>query len=154
MTFSCAGPPTSLLYVDVGDPFLREAAALRHAVLLEPFGVDAEDDWDDEDPHSTHLVAVEDGVVVGYARLIAMPDGSARIRQVAVEPSRQRSGIGSSLVRELVGQARRRAVPLVWLEARIPAIAFYERLGFASLPGVFPSGKTGLPHVRMEQPLL
>ncbi|MFA5844361.1 MAG: GNAT family N-acetyltransferase [Coriobacteriia bacterium] len=142
-----------LHYVRAGDVLLSEAAALRYSVLLEPFGVSADGDRDDADPASTHLVAVEDGKAVGYARLIAMPDGSARIRQVAVEPSRQRSGIGSSLVLELVGLARRRAIPLVWLEARVTAIAFYERLGFKARPGVFPSGRTGLPHVRMEQPL-
>lgn len=147
-----SGTP-DLHYVRAGDVLLSEAAALRYAVLFEPFEVPDDGDWDDADPASTHLVAVEDGEVVGYARLIAMPDGSARIRQVVVEPSRQRSGIGSSLVLELIGLARRRGIPLVWLEARVTAIAFYERLGFTARPGVFPYGRTGLPHVRMEQPL-
>jgi hypothetical protein len=36
------------------------------------------------------------------------------------------------------------------LNARLRAIAFYERLGFEAVGDVFTTGKTGLPHRRME----
>ena len=126
-----------------------EVAALRYEVLHAPFGVAPSTDWQDDDPTSRHLVAVaESGEVIGYARLITL-EGGSQIRQVAVAPDRQRSGVGSALVLSLVAEAHSRGARGVWLNARLSAIAFYERLGFTPVGDVFTTGKTGLPHRRM-----
>lgn len=127
-----------------------EVADLRYAVLQEPFGVVRMDDWDDGDPASEHLVALApDGAVLGYSRLI-MGREDAQIRQVCVEPSTQRSGVGSALVQALVGRALERGAREVWLNARVPALAFYERIGFAAVGEPFATGRTSIPHMRME----
>ena len=127
---------------------------LRYDVLHAPFGVAPSDDWHDDDPASEHLVAVTwdgtaEGAVVGYARLITKGD-EAQIRQVAVAFDWQRSGVGSALVQAAVSEALSRGMSDVWLNARVPAIGFYERLGFEAVGDVFVTGKTGLPHRRME----
>lgn len=127
-----------------------QASALRYDVLHAPFEVPPSDDWGDDDPASEHLVATAaDGIVVGYARLITRGD-QAQIRQVAVVPGWQRSGVGSALVRALVSEAVSRGLCDVWLNARLTAIPFYERLDFEAVGDVFTTGKTGLPHRRME----
>jgi len=74
---------------------MRQVLDLRFDVLMAPFGVTRDDDWDDADPASLHLVAIEDGRAVGYARLI-VHGAEGQVRQVAVAFDRQRSGIGSS----------------------------------------------------------
>ena len=139
----------SLRYVPYDWPDLAQAVDLRYTVLQEPFGVERDDDWNDEDPRSRHLVAVaRDGRVIGYARLIV--NGDAQIRQVAVDPEWRGAGVGSALIRTLVRTAECDGFSEIWLNARVPAIGFYERLGFEAVGDVFNTGRTDIPHRRME----
>ncbi|PKQ20141.1 MAG: hypothetical protein CVT66_06685 [Actinobacteria bacterium HGW-Actinobacteria-6] len=131
-------------------PCMQEATDLRFEVLMAPFGVTRDDNWGDTDPHSHHLVAVEYGHVVGYARLIA-DSGAAQIRQVAVAFERQREGIGSALLEESVRKAHELGLDPVFLNSRVHAEEFYRRLGFTTVTAEpFPYGRTGMLHVRME----
>ncbi len=118
-----------------------EAAALRYEVLHGPFGVAPSDDWHDDDPESEHLVAVaSDETIVGYARLITRGN-EVQIRQVAVAFDWQRSGVGSALMQALVSEALSRGPCHIWLNARLHAISFYERLGFEAVGDVFTTGQ-------------
>jgi predicted GNAT family N-acyltransferase len=38
----------------------------------------------------------------------------------------------------------------VWLNARVTAVPFYEKLGFVVVSDVFRTARTYLPHVRMD----
>jgi len=106
------------------------------------------------DPAATEeTMAARGPELVGYASLLLEPDGTAHVRQLSVRTDRQRRGIGRALMREAEAEATRRDVPLIWLNARVTAEAFYHRLGYATVTGVFPSGRTNLPHVRMEKQL-
>lgn len=120
---------------------------------MAPFGVPRDDEWGDEDPASSHLLAIEGERVVGYTRLIVHGD-EAQIRHVAVAFDRQRTGIGSALIEEACRKAAAHGARRVHLNARLPAVPFYERLGFVAVTGEpFPSGRTGQLHVRMERAL-
>lgn len=88
------------------------------------------------------LVAEEDGRVVGHLALSEVTvDGERRgvlgLAPVAVEPGRQRDGIGGALIEEALGRAAAdgwRAVVLLGHEA------YYPRFGFAPAA---PVGLTG-----------
>lgn len=132
---------------------MAEVSDLRHRVLFLPFGIPRLEEWNDLDPASHHLVVFEDVRPVAYARLIAEGD-SAQVRQVAVDDERQRSGVGTALMREVLDRARLMGLGLVYLYARVSAEAFYHRFGFVTVSDdPFPYGRTGVPHVRMEFPL-
>ncbi len=139
-----------LRWVTHDDPLMSDVTELRWEVLMEPFGVERDDNWHDDDPHSHHLIAIDEGRVIGYSRLIE--DGAAgQIRQVAVAFDRQRSGIGSAMLAETVSKAGELGLDPVFLHARTRAEAFYQRLGFTTASAEpFPYGRTGMPHVRME----
>ena len=144
------GPGFRLEFVPWTWNRFGEVGDLRYEVLHAPFGVPRDDDWHDDDPASKHLVAIaEDGQIVGYARLI-MEQGGAQIRQVAVAFDWQRSGVGSALMQAVVADALERGACEVWLNARASALGFYERLGFVAVGDTFVTGRTGLPHRRME----
>jgi GNAT superfamily N-acetyltransferase len=130
---------------------MADANTLRHEALFAPFGIPRLDGWEDAGEDRAHLVAVHEGRVVGYACLLFDPEGNGHVRQVSVLPALQRSGIGRALMEEIDAEAGRRRLPLVWLNARHTAEAFYQRLGYATVSGTFPSGRTGVPHVRMEK---
>ncbi len=139
-----------LSWISHDDPLVRDVATLRHEVLMAPFGVSRDDNWGDDDPNSFHLVALQGDRVVGYSRLIRDSD-SAQIRQVAVAFDLHGSGIGSALMAEMVRRALELGLAAVFLNARLTAVPFYERLGFTTVSeSPFPYGRTGVLHVRME----
>jgi N-acetylglutamate synthase-like GNAT family acetyltransferase len=143
----------ALVWIDADDPRMAEAHALRHEALFAPFGLARDDRWDDAGVDRRHLVALDEGTVVGYASLLLEADGTGHIRQVSVRPALQGRGIGRALMAECEAEARRLGLPLVWLNARVTAEGFYRRLGYTTVSGTFPSGRTGVPHARMEKRL-
>jgi [ribosomal protein S18]-alanine N-acetyltransferase len=85
-------------------------------------------------PSRRHYVVAETGPeIVGYAGLAAA-GGDADVQTLAVAPSRRRRGTGSALLEALLDEAARRGCARVFLEVRadnLPALALYERFGFA-----------------------
>ena len=148
-----AAPPArgvELRFVAGDDAIMRGVADLCYETLHRPFGVSRDDRWDETDPASLHLAALEGGRLAGYARLL--DEGRrAHVRQVVVaEPFRDR-GVATAMVSMLVDEARRRGLSSVYLNARRPAVAMYERLGFSVTRGPFRMGRTYLVHFRMER---
>lgn len=143
-----------ICFEEYPSPLFAEIDELRYRVLFEPFGVGRDDDWNDADPSAAHALALSGGKVVGYARLITEADGrTGQIRQVAVDPAWERRGLGSALMRTVMGRAAELGLTDVWLNARLTAVPFYEKLGFRVTSGVFRAPRTYLPHVRMDRAL-
>jgi N-acetylglutamate synthase-like GNAT family acetyltransferase len=139
-----------LRYVAGDDALMREVLDLCYETLHRPFDVQRNDDWGNADPNSWHLVALENGIVVGYARLLAEGEWG-HVRQVAVYPEHRGRGIGTALVSRLVDLALAKDMPRVYLNARLTAVGLYENAGFRVVsPEPFPMPRTFLPHVRME----
>jgi ribosomal-protein-alanine N-acetyltransferase len=91
--------------------------------------------WDElgQGATRTYVVALDGDEVVGYAGLAAMPD-EAYVQTIGVTPAYQRKGLGATLLTTLLDDAERRGIPRTGLEVRVdnaPAIALYERFGFA-----------------------
>ncbi|HLF76581.1 MAG TPA: GNAT family N-acetyltransferase [Dehalococcoidia bacterium] len=93
----------------------------------------------DADPNQTLLVAEADGLIVGTACLIVIPNLSYRARphaiieNVVVDSSARSRGVGEQLIRRAIDVAREAGcykVTLTSNKARIDAHRFYERLGF------------------------
>lgn len=85
--------------------------------------------------YSFWLVAEDDGAVVGYiGSQIAFPE--ADVMNVAVRPEYRRRGVGQILVEALSTHLRNIDCESLTLEVRAsnaPAIALYEKLGFAQV---------------------
>jgi N-acetylglutamate synthase-like GNAT family acetyltransferase len=142
-----------LEWIDAGDPRMTEVHVLRHVALFAPFGLTRDDRWGDEGHDRRHLVMLRDAVVVGYACMILTPEREGHVRQVSVRPDLQGTGLGRALMAEVEVEAVRLGLRLLWLNARTAAEPFYRRLGYETVSGTFPSGRTGIPHVRMERRL-
>ncbi|HRE03063.1 MAG TPA: ribosomal protein S18-alanine N-acetyltransferase [Ilumatobacteraceae bacterium] len=79
-----------------------------------------------------YICAHRDSMLVGYAGMMVVLD-EAHITNVAVDPQRQRQGIGQRLLAELAWEARRRGCNALTLEVRlsnVAAQAMYQRFGF------------------------
>jgi ribosomal-protein-alanine N-acetyltransferase len=84
---------------------------------------------------SLWLVAVDGGTVAGYVGSQTVM-GWADMMNLCVAPDYRRQGLGRELVLELVRQLRRNGATCLTLEVRVsnaPAIALYEKLGFAQV---------------------
>ena len=100
-----------------------------------------------------YLVALRDGLLVGYAGLCAYPD-EAFVQTLAVAPGAQNEGLGARLLQALLDEAARRRKTTVSLEVRsdnAPARRLYERFGFRQASvrrGYYPGGVDALVMMR------
>jgi len=107
---------------------------LRWEVLRKPWGheegaVKGDDDDDDEE-ESFHLMAIEDGRILGVGRLHAIEDSRMQIRYMGVVAEAQGRGVGMGLMVGLEDEARRRGASGILLHARASAVPFYEKNGY------------------------
>jgi GNAT superfamily N-acetyltransferase len=65
---------------------------------------------------------------------------------MAVDPSRQGSGVGAQVLSEAVGAAREAGAPVIWANARTTALGFYLRHDWEVAGEEFLTSDTGLPH--------
>jgi ElaA protein len=124
---------------------------LRRRVFIEEQGVSQSDEWDGLDDASVHLLAIEDGLPVGTARLRILADGQAKAERVAVLADRRGAGIGRLMMHLAMDLARERNAVTMVLGAQLTAIPFYQRLGFEATGAVFDDA--GIPHRRMHRDL-
>jgi len=106
-------------------------------------------DGRDTEPDARHLWLADEGSAaapLAYLRLLADPDGAARIGRVVVPAAHRGGGHATRLIRhalELVGDA-----PCV-LEAQAHLAAFYARFGFAVTGPEYL--EDGIPHLPMRR---
>ena len=89
-----------------------------------------------EEPGRYYLVAADDGVIAGYAGLLAPGGGQADVLTVGVAHAHWGQGIGTALVESLLAEAARRGCTEVFLEVRVDndrAQRLYRRHGFTGV---------------------
>lgn len=120
--------------------------------------------WPHDDGAETyHAGILEDGRLVAIGTIHPAPPpaehfadhvhrGSAwRLRGMATSLDHRGHGYGAAIVRACIEHARAHAGTLVWCTARLPAVAFYERLGFRKHGDVFEGPHVGPgPHFIMS----
>lgn len=144
-------------FIGRSHPLYPQEVELRQRVLLDPIGYSMDRfcaEYPGLEDRFEHFVAVIDHPsgrrVVGCVCLL--PDdpeaGVGKLMQMAVDPQRQREGIG----RELLAELERRAfgelgLRELYCHARLDAAPFYERNAWVRDGEVF--DEAGIPHVRM-----
>ncbi|HEX8825163.1 MAG TPA: GNAT family N-acetyltransferase [Archangium sp.] len=140
-----------LTFIETSHPLYPAELELRFQVLRAPLGFDRSSVKFPFDAESLHLVAVDEGNVIGC--VLFHPEGAhtGRLFQMAVEPSRQKTGLGAQLVRALEKALVARGFQEVTLHARAHVAGFYERLGY-EVHGE-PFVEVGIPHLHMRRRL-
>jgi GNAT superfamily N-acetyltransferase len=90
------------------------------------------------DPGGEIVLARLNGAIVGTCAMLPMDDGGVELAKMAVAESARGRGIGVLLGRAIIGRARARGAPRVYLESNTrlePAIALYRKLGFVEITG-------------------
>ncbi len=121
---------------------------LRYRVLRAPLGMTRAEVTFAGEENALHVVATADERVVAC---VLFDFASGRLRAMAVDPSRQRAGVGARLVRALEAELRARGIDRVTLHARADVVGFYERLGYAVTGDPFV--EVGIAHRLMAKDL-
>ena len=74
------------------------------------------------------LVAIENGQLVGCAALHFYTQHMSELRSLAVAPDRARSGLGKRITEELLAEARKLGVDVVFAFTYVPG--FFGKMGF------------------------
>lgn len=131
------------LFSDLGNLGL----ALRRDVFVHEQHVPPEDEFDSYDLTATHVVALDDGNVVGCLRIIFL-DEHVKFGRVVVAASARGKGIASRMMRFAMDYAVSRGETRFYLTAQTDKLALYEKLGFRAFGEEFQDG--GMPHLAMK----
>lgn len=130
---------------------LASCHLLRRIVFIEEQGVSEAEELDDLDGSSIHLLATENDLPIGTARLQIKGD-IAKIGRVCVLKAHRGTGLGAALIRAAIDEARGHAgVTTAKLGAQVHALRFYEKLGFIAQGPIFDDA--GIDHREMVLPL-
>lgn len=129
----------------------RRACRLRQAVLRGPLGLDLFQEDLAGEADQLHFGLFEAAELL--ACVVAKPTSptAVQLRQMAVDPTQQGRGYGRRLLGSVEPALVERGYTSVTLHARVPAIGFYEKLGYRPVGDEFE--EVGIAHVEMQKDL-
>jgi len=100
---------------------------IRSQVFIIEQCVPVEIEWDDEDEHAIHLLALDDKqTAIGCARILK----KGRIGRMAVQKTYRGTGLGRALLNRAIEICRRLNMSKISISSQTHAIKFYENAGF------------------------
>ena len=124
---------------------LADLRAVRTEVFVVEQAVPEDEEWDEHDERSYHVVARDaQGRPIGTGRLTPLDT----IGRMAVLRDWRGRGVGEAILRTLLERARERHLPAVELHAQVHAIPFYERAGFSAFGDAY--DECGIAHRTMR----
>ena len=127
-----------------------QAMGLRREVFVIEQQVDEAEEFDGREEECVHVVAVDDGRVIGCCRLL--PDGDVvKLGRMVVAADRRREGVAGALLAESDRQAAALGATRITLAAQTYVVSLYEQAGYEVTSRPF--DEVGIEHVRMEKRL-
>ena len=130
-------------YIDYTSKEFDQVIDLRFNILFEPYNKVEKYDYDELDYTSCHLVALDKEKVVGYSRM-TNDNGKGKITNVVVNPEYAQRGIGFEMMKRHIVNVKECNMNILYLNARLNTIDFYEKVGFMRKDATFLSEKSGL----------
>ncbi|MEZ9905248.1 GNAT family N-acetyltransferase [Vibrio breoganii] len=103
-----------------------EIFLVRNTVFTAEQGIDTNLDFDGLDEEAVHALVYDNDEPIATGGMLE--DG--HIGRIAVLISHRGKGIGTSIMKALVDEARLRSFARVYLGAQVHALDFYQKLGF------------------------
>lgn len=142
--------------IEIVSTTLDRILDLRHAILRAGLPRETAIFAGDEAASSLHVSAVRGGEVVGCASF-HLNEWQGRpayqLRGMATAESVRRQGVGRRMLAFAEGELLARNITRqLWCNARVPAVEFYQAMGWRVESEVFEIPTAG-PHVRMAKEL-
>ena len=139
----------SILIIATEHAYYQQVIALRQSILRTPLGLNIYDDDLASEVEQIIFVYEENNDVKGCVLLQHYNAETFKLRQMAIDETSQRKGIGRKLVEAAELYALQLGKHNIILHARATAIPFYEKLGFTIESKTF--FEVGIPHKRMRK---
>jgi len=146
-----ASDRTNATAIAVGIIAVERIRDLRWTVLRASLPRESTVFPGDDKPSSIHLAACRGEEVVGCASFMATPyqdQDAYQLRGMATAPAWRRHGLGRRLLVHSEELLRARGVRLLWCNARLVALGFYQGQGWEITSPLFEVPTAG-PHHRM-----
>jgi len=105
---------------------------LRWRILRAPWGEPQGSEIDGIEQQCFHIMVIDNSKAVGAGRLQYNSGDEAQIRYMAVDKEYEGNGIGRMIANALEQEAANNHIRTVVLDAREPAVGFYQRLGYTT----------------------
>jgi len=131
----------------------EHAKRVRTRVFIEEQDCPPEEEWDQWDATSRHVLGTVDGEPVATARWRTVADEEAlvaKLERFAVLPAHRGRGYGRQLVRYVLHDAQRAGFDRFMLHAQSHLEDFYADFGFEPVGERFM--EAGIPHIKMVKP--
>jgi len=144
--------------MDIARITTLETYPLR-LLVLRPNGSLKDVQWPhDNDEGAFHLGASNGAGLIGVGTFYPEKHKGLkgprpfRLRGMATHPDHRGRGAGGMIVRQAMEELRKRDSTLVWCNARIKAVPFYEREGFEAHGEAFELPGIGMHYVMWRRP--
>lgn len=137
--------------IATGTPEYEAMIALRMRVLLDPIGIPRTYINPPAEAADVLVAAFENGQLVGCCVLTPRSETTVQLRQMAVDESRQKKGVGAAIVGFAEREAAARGFQTLVLHARDGVVPFYQKCGYRICGEQF--FEVGIPHHAMEKTL-
>jgi predicted GNAT family N-acyltransferase len=140
----------TILNIEFTTPEYDQTVQLRDKILRQPLGLHFSEAQLAAEYADFHLAAfTNDWVLRGCLVLTPKDEKTLKMRQVAVEESSQKMGVGRQLVNASETFARQQGFDTMELNARETAVPFYLKLNYKIVGERFE--EVGIPHFKMKK---
>lgn len=129
---------------------MQTVRQIRSSVFIGEQNVPPEEEWDEHETDSIHLLARVDGKWAGAGRL-RFSGTAGKAERICVLKEFRGTGVGKEIMQKLETYVASQGAGSVILHAQTHAKDFYEHLGYAVTSDEFLDA--GIPHVAMEKQL-
>ena len=129
----------------------HQSIDLRDKILRKPLGLTFSEDFLREERGQIHLGLFDKNEIVGILLLKLIENKRIKMRQVAIDDTRQRQGLGRILVDYSEVIAKENGAKIMELNAREISVPFYLSLGYKICSEKF--FEVRIPHFKMEKNL-
>lgn len=141
---------SSVKLIEYGSSEYLQACELRYELFFAKHNLPWSTVFKDCHPESSYAAIIFQNRVIAYGELVPQDYFTYRICQMVVHPNYQRQNFGRTIVLKLIELAKSKHATSLILNSRLPAIAFYQKLGFHCFGSKFPSATTGVMHISMK----
>ncbi|MFT4223981.1 GNAT family N-acetyltransferase [Dysgonomonas sp.] len=136
------------------SPEYEEMLALRTKILREPLGLTFTQEDLEKDKDDFLLVIRSSGTqsIVACCILTPLDKKTGKLRQMAVNDTVQKSGLGTAMLAFAEYVATKEGFEKITLHARKVAVGFYEKYNYKIIGDEFE--EVGIPHYEMEKYLI
>ncbi|MCQ6557708.1 GNAT family N-acetyltransferase [Paenibacillus mendelii] len=129
---------------------LKSVYDIRRTVFVQEQGVSEEEEYDEYEEASAHVLVYYEGKPVGTGRIRVL-DSKAKLERICVLPEYRNYGFGREVMAALEEVARSKGLSQAKLHAQTQAQDFYTKLGYEQVSDLFL--EADIPHVAMVKPL-